>query len=200
MRNEIQDRYQRNLARVRQLVSVYQQLAGGGSGRRPVEQADLLRAAVVFLHATLEDVLRTLLQTRWATASDPEKFAGVPVALAHREASEKITLKDLVRLRGKSVDALIEESVEAYLERSNFNNVGDVKRALDRIGLQGALVDPHATSIAAMMSRRHQIVHRADRNDLDGSGNHAAASLGTTTVDAWLAAVEGLCRDIVAKL
>jgi hypothetical protein len=51
-----------------------------------------------------------------------------------------------------------------------------------------------------MMSRRHQIVHRADRHDLGGSGNHMAASLGTAAVEAWIEAVDALCRDIVARV
>jgi len=33
--------------------------------RQPVTEVDLLRAAVVFLHATLEDALRSALEWKW---------------------------------------------------------------------------------------------------------------------------------------
>ena len=71
MREEIEARYVLNLQRVRKLVQVYRDLAGPGSGRRPVETVDLLRSAVVFLHAALEDVLRTLLVRRLGVRGRP---------------------------------------------------------------------------------------------------------------------------------
>lgn len=112
------------------------------------------------------------------------------------EKRDKVTLVELASLRGKSIDELVQESVEAHLARSNFNNVGDVKTAISRSGLTTLAVLPYASSLAAMMTRRHQIVHRADRREVGGSGNHAAASLGVATVEAWIAAVEAIVAQL----
>ena len=86
----------------------------------------------------------------------------------------------------------------AHLERSNFNNLADVKKALARCGIDASVVTPFTHELAAMMSRRHLIVHRADRQDAGGSGKHAAASLGAATVQTWKAAVEGFCQAVIA--
>jgi len=200
MREEIEARYVLNLQRVRKLVQVYRDLAGPGPGRRPVETVDLLRSAVVFLHATLEDVLRTLLVRRWVSVADPSHFEDIPVALSPESRHAKVTLADLALHRGKSVEQILQASVDAHLARATFSHVGDVRTALLRSGIDAAVLTPHARRIAATMSRRHQIVHRADRQDAGGSGNHAGASLGVGTVEAWIAAIEAVCRGIVAKL
>ena len=63
MKPEIEHRFADNLTRVESLVAAYdtQVAARGAAGRVAVPTADLLRAAVVFLHATLEDLLRSAL-------------------------------------------------------------------------------------------------------------------------------------------
>ena len=199
MRGEIEQRFHANLERVRALVGVYQERAGTGSGRRAVETTDLLRAAVVFLHASMEDVLRSALAWKWPLATARDQLEDVAV-LVGADRRDKIRLADLIDHRGSSVDDVIRMSVEAHLERSNFNNLGEVKKALSRSGLDPGLVDPFERQLAAMMARRHQIVHRADRNDGAGSGQHAAASLGRGTVASWMDAVDGLCSAVVAGL
>jgi hypothetical protein len=198
MREEIAERYRVNLSRVSRLVDFYRDLSSGT--RDSGETLDVLRAAVVFLHATLEDVLRTLLLGRWPAYGAPEQFEAIPVTLGRDVQLAKVSLADLVRQRGKTVDALIRESVTTYLDRASFNHLGEVKQAMVRSGLDPALVIPHAGTLAAMMTRRHQIVHRADREDVSVAGDHAAASLQIETVEAWFEAVEDLCRRIVAEL
>ncbi|HEY6727113.1 MAG TPA: toll/interleukin-1 receptor domain-containing protein [Polyangiaceae bacterium] len=62
---DVERRFAANLGRVQHLGEIYQS-AGIGVARRAVETADVLRSAVVFLHAALEDFLRTLLDGRTA--------------------------------------------------------------------------------------------------------------------------------------
>lgn len=199
MRAELEARYRSNLQRVRGLVQTYRQLSGGGSGRRPVETVDVLRSAVVFLHATLEDLLRALLARRWPRSQDPVHFEKLGFALGTGRP-EKVDLKSLLSHRHKSVQELFDAAIEAELDHKSFNNVGELKVALERSGIDPVLVSPHAQDIAAMMTRRHQIVHRADRHDLPGSGNHAGASIGTGTVEAWIASVDAVCHAILAQV
>jgi hypothetical protein len=185
---EIEARCRVNLARVAALVDVYRQRAGEGTGRRSVETLDLLRAAVVFLHASMEDVFRSALEWRWPETRSRELLEDVPV-MGHRRGT-RIALADLLPHRGMLVQDLIRASVEAHVERMSFNHLGDVKQALRRMGLDARLVATHETELASFMARRHQIVHRADRHDGGGSGHHAAASLGHEIVQGWFSAVE----------
>jgi hypothetical protein len=195
---EIEARCRVNLGRVAALVNVYRQRAGEGAGRRSIETVDLLRAAVVFLHATMEDVLRSALEWRWPETRSRALLEDVPVL--GRKRRTRIELSDLLPHRGMFVHDLIRLSVEAHVERMSFNNLGDVKLALRRIGLDAQLVAPHETPLASVMARRHQIVHRADLLDSRGSGHDAAESLGHETVQGWFSAVEHLCERVVAGL
>ncbi|MBE7474581.1 MAG: hypothetical protein DPW09_15170 [Anaerolineae bacterium] len=58
MKNQIQDRLDKNLTRAKNLVNIYEIYAPEKT--KMVEYTDLLRAATVFLHATLEDFLRSI--------------------------------------------------------------------------------------------------------------------------------------------
>ena len=71
--DEIRDRFRGNLHRVRIMVEAYESGAGKGKGRRSVGQTDLLRAAVVLLHATLEDLLRSVCDWKMPGAN-PDAF------------------------------------------------------------------------------------------------------------------------------
>jgi hypothetical protein len=195
---EIEARCRVNLARVAALVDVYRQRAGEGTGRRSVETVDLLRAAVVFLHASMEDVLRSALEWRWPETGSRELLEDGPV-VGHKRGA-RIELADLLPHREMFVQDLIRASVEAHVDRMSFNNLGDVKQALRKMGLDAQLVATHETELASVMARRHQIVHRADRHDGRGSGHHAAASLGHEAVQRWFSAVEHLCERVVAGL
>lgn len=199
VREEIETRLHQNLTRVRALVAVYQERAGRGSGRRPVETTDLLRAAVVFLHAAMEDVLRSMLEWKWPQTTLKSSLEDVGLLIGS-DLQRKISLADLLVYRGSSIDDVIRLSIGAHLAKSNFNNVGEIKKALKRSDLSQTLVSGFEGDLAAMMARRHLIVHRADRHDVGGSGHHAAASLGQGLVENWIAAVEGFCKGIVAAL
>jgi hypothetical protein len=121
MKPEIESRFTENLDRVKHLVDVYQ-AAASGPGRRNVGTTDVLRAAVVFLHATLEDLLRSLLEWKLPGAA-AEHLRDIP--LEGKEARTKFTLDELAAHRGKTVDDLIARSVYASLEDSNFNHRAD---------------------------------------------------------------------------
>jgi hypothetical protein len=191
VKEEISRRLERNFARVESLLQMY---PTEGRGRRDVEATDLLRAAVVFLHATLEDLVRSVLE--WKLPFAPaDSFDDVP--LLGRERGVKIGLKDLAGYRGQSVDEIIQGSVSEYLSESNFGHPGELKTALRKVGLSTSIVEKHQDELGPMMSRRHWIVHRADRNNAAGSGQHATRSLGQGTVQRWLEAVRAFGLDVL---
>ena len=197
MRDEIRHRFAANLHRATTFVDAYD-ASSDGQGRRSVRSSDLLRAAVTFLHATLEDTLRSALLWRW-----PDTLIGLDkVEFDLGDTRQRtVTVEALAnRFRGTSVDEVLHSAITAHLNRQSFSHIGDVKDALHRLRLPTELVGAHATRLAAMIARRHSIVHRADRHDVTGSGHHVAASLPRATVHTWLLSVRAFCETVIAHL
>lgn len=205
---EIESRFRANLDRVRNLVALYDRLTGGTKGRASVAETDLLRAAVVLLHATLEDLMRALLLLRLPISHSVESFAGIPVPVppgpSAQDRSTKlkpsVTLVDLAALRGRTVDDLIRDSVASWLEWSNYNAVKDIADVLERIGLPTSLIGPLGGDLDSMMKRRHLIAHRGDASESTGPGHHSARSLSRGTVHSWLTTVKRFGLGVLAAM
>ena len=190
----IANRFERNIARVRHLVAVYEGLSGRGRGRRPVHSTDILRAATVLLHASLEDALRSLELEVLPTAGRDE-IDKVPLkGLGHN--AQKFYLGELVPHRGKSVNDVIRESVIEYLGRRSYNNVTEIDAAICRVGVDTAGLQHLYPEIAQMIDRRHHIVHQADRHDVPGHGHHRAKSISLAMMRRWIASVETLIHKV----
>jgi len=197
MKQEIEKRFNLNIARVRNLVQIYtDQLAGDGQGRRGHQETDVLRAAVVLLHASVEDVLRSLAYWKLPDATS-DVLERIPLAGG---TSTKFTLGTLSAKRGCTVDEIIKESVDASLERSNYNNPREVCALLESIGLNIAPITPFLTDLENTMKRRHQIVHRADKNPNTGSGQHQFDSISPPTVNAWARNVEKIMSAVLSQV
>lgn len=199
MKQQIEDRFALNLARVRNLVAIYRnQLAGPGQDRRGHQETDVLRAATVLLHASLEDVLRSLAYWKLPTAAAPV-LEQVPLVGG---TAIKFTLGTLAAHRGKSVDQVIKESTDASLERSNYNYPGEVSSLLQSIGLNTAPLLAFMPTLEQAMQRRHQIVHRADANPNPnpGRGNHRVANISPQTLDGWIANTEQFVAAVLAQV
>ena len=189
MPTPLAERLRENLGRVRSLVAAYRAAVGPRQGRPNVQQSDILRAAVVLLHAGLEDTLRTVAAERLPVAV-PGVLSRIPFSWQGGRKTTA-TLGDLSAYRNLSVADLIVEAVDAFLDRATYNNVTEIAGLLGDIGLSPALVIPFASEIEALMRRRHQIVHRMDRDEAIGPGRHGAFSLSVTLVESWIGAVSG---------
>jgi hypothetical protein len=197
MRQEITDRFVLNVSRVRNLVVIYRsQLSGSGKGRRGHAKTDVLRAATVLLHASMEDVLRSLAY--WKLPLAPAAvLEHIPLVGG---SATKFSLGALAPHRAKSVAEVIKESVDVSLERSNYNNANEVCALLTSIGLDVAPAQPFLPLLETTMKRRHQIVHRADANPNVGRGNHRVLSIAPSTLDAWITNVEGFVTAVLAQV
>lgn len=199
MKQQIENRFTSNIFRVRNLAAIYRtQLSGQGKGRRGHRETDVLRAAVVLLHASLEDVLRSLAYWKLPTAA-PSFLENVPLVGG---AAIKFNLGTLAVHRGKSVDALIKESTDASLERSNYNNPREVLSLLQSLGLDTAPLAAFMPTLDQAMKRRHQIVHRADANPdpQPGRGNHRFGSITSRTLDVWTANTEQFVAAVLVQV
>jgi len=126
---------------------------------------DILRAAVVLIHASLEDFLRTLA-SELLPAGDENSLKDIPLAGSGSFGrNEKFVLGQLAQHRGKTVDELLRQSVADNLGRSNYNNTKEIAQLLTKIGFKPEEHNDEFAASDQMLQRRHQIVHRADRVD-----------------------------------
>jgi hypothetical protein len=195
MRDQVTARFDSNLARVRSLLEVYRQVARPGQGRQPVATVDVLRAATVFLHASLEEVLRNLVTWKYPVAT-AEVLDDVPLAGSHGRA-KAFFLGKLVQHRDKSIQELLSESVKEHVSRFSVGNVGELREVLQNIGVDPARFDAAFPQLSALFERRHHIVHQADRNDEPGQGQHEARGLNQQAVNAWVMTVEQFVGELL---
>jgi hypothetical protein len=140
-KREIRARASENPKRVESLVDTYENvLTPRRQGRRTASDSDVLRAAVVLLHATLEDVIRSVQSWKLPMAS-PQVLNELALAGAQRGA--RVQLGDLARFRGRTIEDVIRESVEIHLDRSNYNSCQEITGALEAVGVK---VDPAVCS------------------------------------------------------
>ncbi len=200
MKAQIQDSFSVNLARARNLITIYETTTGSGSGRRGVEDTDLLRAAVVFLHATLEEFLRELERWKLPHAA-PDQLKDVPLkGISRTGRAEKFWLSDLAPFRGSTVEEVITTSIDDMLNRSNYNDLADVSRVLVLAGISDMAVDRAKAGIADAMARRHKIVHQADRQPQGGKGYGPANPIDKPTVSSWIDNVEAFVNAVCKHL
>ena len=123
---------------------------------------DILRAAVVFLHATLEDFLR-YIGARYIPSGSEDVLNKISL-LGSSDVlhPEKFHLGKLAKHRDKKIDQLIAESVEAYLDKRSFSNTTDISHLLDTVRVPNRVVEKLYPSLSELMARRHEIVHRGD--------------------------------------
>lgn len=180
-------------------MQIYQKhLQGSGGGRRGHLQTDVLRAATVFLHASLENFLRSLSYWKLPSANK-DVIDKIPISGSEGNA-KKFFLGELVAHRGKSVDKLIKESVSQYLERSNYSSINELTSFLSSISVIPQNVNSEFSSLEDLMKRRHQIVHRADIDESGGQGRHKVKSIGVAQVNNWVSSVEKFSASVLNEI
>lgn len=193
---EIIDRFSENLDRVENLISIYDNhIARSGSGRRPARDTDVLRAGLVLLHASLEDFFRSVA-IKATPLADGEKLNAIPLAGSGQKNASKFLLGALSAHVGKTVDEVLQSSIQEYHERwTTFNDLGQLKQVVNLLGINADILD--YGSIPEMIARRHRIVHHADSaSAIGGRGNHKIASLRRDTVNLYTESV----RKLIAAL
>ena len=200
MLDKITENLNHNLTRVESLVTTYESHPGArGQGRKAAEVLDILRAAVVMLHASLEDALRDVAYWKLPLAA-PDVLNSIPL-VGHGPNPKKFLLGDLADFRGSQIDEVFTASVNAHLERSNFNNTDEIACILVAVGVNPETVNGAFATLQAMMERRHQIVHRADRQqEVSGSGDHEVRGINKQTIREWAEAVRQFTTDLFAQL
>ncbi|HPS77214.1 MAG TPA: hypothetical protein PLS53_03565 [Thermoanaerobaculaceae bacterium] len=128
-----------------------------------------------------------------------EILAKIPLAGANRK-SDKFTLGDLVEYREETVARLIEKSVDQHLDRQTYNDTSQVNAALSRCRVDPEPLAAFLPALAALIKRRHNIVHRADGQEQEGSGHHRTSSIGVHHLSEWLNSVERFTAGVLCQL
>jgi hypothetical protein len=173
-----------NRTRVQSLMDLSRELSRKKHPRNSVHAADVLRAAVVLLHASLEDFLRTLAAIHLPDASE-SVLDRIPLVGSESGRPEKFWLGRLSRYREMTVKQLISASVSAYLNRETYNDTTEIAELLEALGVPLDEVKETFPALDQMMSRRHRIVHRADRIDVKKRGRRRIESLTLKSVEDW---------------
>jgi len=162
---------------------------------------EMQRAAVVLTHAYLEDFLRTIAEVLLPEC-DENSLKVIPLAgLPGRP--EKFHVGNLVQHKGKTVDELLRESVREHLDRKTFNNKGEIEEFLRTLRFDLSGIKEDLAAIQQMIQRRHQIVHRADKQKSPSSSTPVLQPIEGRDAERWLRATHqfmlNLCGQLLAK-
>ncbi len=160
---------------------------------RYAPQEDILRAVVVLTHAYLEEFLRTLGRAL-IPLGNKDALDDIPLT-GTRGRAQNFRLGSLKRHFDKSVEQVVQESVDEHLERCTFNNKTEVKQFLEKLGIRVDGDDLEA--INEMMQRRHLIAHRADRLPAADSAVYARQPISATQVLRWVGATNSFATLVL---
>ncbi|GEM_PF-1643334 len=183
-----------NLLRVRNLVQ-----ASDDKGLSDNLRKDILRAAVVLLHATVEDVMRSVSRELLPHA-DANVLAQIPCAV--EVGGSPIPKFTLAQIRDKvvgGVERYVKARVKSHLDRTSYNNRADLENACKLIPLDAETAGRLIHAIEPMMKRRHEIVHRSDREDMAehfGKQKH----ISKKTVETWVASVQDFLEAVMHEV
>lgn len=172
---EVLDRFGSNCDRIFRLVEVPAEFVGKDcKGLSPPEGfktwiSDIFRASIVFLHASFEDALREIARLRLSECP-VEILDDIPlVGISTTGQAKKFGLGELSKHRGKTIDNLVQESVNEFLDKTSFSDCSDVSNILqEKMEIDLSRVRKYFSILDQMMKRRHQIVHRADQEQISG--------------------------------
>ena len=191
------ERFDRNIQRVDNLCEIFE-VVKETSNRPTVKEADVLRAAVVFLHSAMEDYLRGVL-TEYLPECDNRNLENI--ALYQNDGRPgKFSLGTLKSHSELTVSELIKKSVEEQMKHTSFNDTTDIAGWMSRIGISTSSTNVDLAQLNTTITRRHKIVHEVDANQQSGRGYHNAAAINLRTVKAWESNVIAFVNLIESQL
>jgi len=178
--------------RVRNLIAIYDHARRALPLRRDAPPSDVLRSAVVLLHAVLEESVRRVAMRLLPHVGD-EALNGIPLSTTDR--SLRFGLAALAQYRGQSVDDVLKHAVEAHLLRQTFNSTIDLSGILLQCGVSVDRLRPIYPAPQTVMERRHRIVHEGDYRN-KGRWQGQPDPLSRRQVIVWTRAVEGFVGEL----
>lgn len=188
-----------NIRRVRNILDLHQKAEAVDIGTNE-ERGELLRAAVVFLHSSIEEMVRNLFIERL-----PNLDRDFINELSFSEYGQTnrvkgVLLGDLAHhYRGRFVDNVVLDALNAHLDRLNINNADQLVAVLRKVGIDTSNLTPYLNDLGQIMRRRHQIVHQMDREDALDPDLRPITAIGIKDVERWLQATGRLHIEIMKQ-
>lgn len=184
---QLKRRFDYNIRRVENLIEASKEVKGNNC------KGDVLRAAVVLLHATTEDVLRTCQYHMLLNSRDEKALENV--ALDYDDKGSPIMRFSLGQVRKhlerqNSIASFIEKRILKHFNSKSYNNAKDLEIAAQNIDVVKETSGRLAKEIEPMMVRRHQIVHQSDRRPLRGDTHGKLVDIQSSDVLAWINSVK----------
>lgn len=170
--------FQRNADRVKHLIAVRDNVPDH-------VREDILRSAVVLMHATLEDFLRNIAVLCFPV-DDDKKLDGVSWRLGTDKPFDRIPLGMLAKQRGRTVEEVLRLAIEADFAQKSFTDSTKIMGLLATLGLPDAKLDgirEFLPSLDEMIARRHKIVHFADLEK--ANEEHRERPIDADAVERW---------------
>lgn len=189
-----------NLSRVNSLIESFNALEANNLGD-PLHRKDILRACVVFLHSTIEELVRNLFISKLPDSSISVLNELPYSGYGPTNRTKGILLGDLLHNhRGNFVDNVILESINAYVDVLNINNTGHLCTQLEKINIDLAPCRELFPDLNSLMKRRHQIVHQMDRENSLDPNTHPVANIDLAEVRVWHGATESFIDCVLAQV
>ena len=222
--NNIKENFYRNIKRISSLLKIYDNIATKVQGRKGITETDILRASIVMLHASLEEVMRGFAVIFWIEKDSDFINKRVPFYDPEnntKKSADKYNLGDLCKLdRNMTIQDLLQKSVDNYIySKFTINDVKQLNSEIENIFGKDfidtlKLLDPHQnievgtpkrgkkrkvclhTELENFFTRRHRIVHHADINSINGQGNHTARSINKDLPKKWKECIEFIVTSL----
>lgn len=186
--------FNRNIERVCSLRKMYNSLKSDEVKEgKEYKFTDILRSAVVLLHSSFEEYYRSILGCilpKTCTEDDLKNMSFLGSAGNHKD---KITLGGLIKVREKTVDQLITESIRESLSFTSFNDYQDIISWSKKIKIDLSEFKDQE-KLNKLIHRRHKIVHEADNAKSDDE--YALAPIRENSVEEWIEVVRNLVELI----
>jgi hypothetical protein len=148
---------------------------------------DVARATIVFVHSSFETTLRAIVAIKLHEGAELKN-------ISFPERKEKLSLEELSKYRGRTVDDIINESIDVYLRSLSFNSAHDLAKIFSWLEIPQDTFRKHYSNLDRMIKRRHQIVHEADNKR--NSTQFELEAVSIDDINAWHNAIAELMTDI----
>lgn len=147
-------RWDTNRQRVIDLLGILD----GSPSDKPIEKAyaDVFRAALVFAHASFEDLLRNLGRLLLPISS-----TNIICDLLNQD-KKRAWLEEIMNRRGTTVQDFANELIKDHLDKKAFSDTTKVASYLKLLGIDSDKFGKLLPAISEIIQRRHDIVHEAD--------------------------------------
>ena len=190
--------FDRNIERVCSLRKIYNSLKNDDvKERKEYKFTDILRSAVVLLHSSFEEYYRSVLSSILPKVCTEDDLKNMSFLGSAGNRKDKITLGGLLKLREKTVDELITESIREALSFTSFNDYQDIVSWSKKIRIDLSEFK-NQEELNKLIKRRHKIVHEAD--NANGNDKYALSPIRENTVDEWIKIVRNLVEIIDSEL